>query len=202
MKTIDRRWCFCGLLALLALSIVSCSAAQSSDYLRVKRLPPPQIVAEEGKAKTLPAGFIKRRLRLGYPQLQDILINDRNYLYITDTWFQEVMNSTREFIESEVPGIGREGTYPENYGETFVSFAFNWANISVARRYNLKASVLIGLIVAQNRNPWGDIPGDGSNRVYAAGMTADRVIIYDVYTGQSIRAADFPNLEYVTKISF
>ena len=95
-----------------------------------------------------------------------------------------------------------QGAYPVNYAETFVSFATNFANISVARRYNLKASVPIGFIVAKNVKPWGAIPGDGAARGYAIGMTADKVLIYDVYTGQSVSGADFPNLEYITGISF
>ncbi len=78
----------------------------------------------------------------------------------------------------------------------------NIANIAVAKRYNVKGSVLIGLLVAQSKKPWGTIKADGEFRKYVIGLTENGSIIYDIPTRQSIAGNDFPNLDYITGILF
>lgn len=190
-------------LAIFVVSLLAgCVSQEPTEYIHIKKGPPPEIIAEGEKAKMLPAGYMKRRLRLGYPSLENIIINDRQYIFITEKWFNDVIDWTEKFIAQQVPRLAQKKQYPVAYPETFVELASNIANISVARRYNLRASVAMGMVTAKNEQAWGEIPGDGSFRVYLFGMTENYSVIYDVYTGQSIKAGDFPNLDSITGIMF
>ncbi len=95
-------------------------------------------MVEEGKPKMVPAGFIKRRLRLGLPSAKDVVIHDRQYIYITEKWFHDVIEWTEEFIALQVPELDLEQKYPLAYDETFATLAANFANMSVATRYNVQ----------------------------------------------------------------
>ena len=175
---------------------------QQVEYIRIKKGPPPEIVAEDGKAKLIPAGFIKRRLRLGMPSAQNVVIHDRQYVYITEKWFYDVIKWTEEFIALQVPDLNLQQKYPLGYDETFVALAGNIANISVAKRYNVQGSVLIGLITAKHDQPWGVIPADGEVRVYLIGLTENGGLVYDIRTRQSISFDQFPNFDSVVGIMF
>ena len=175
---------------------------QPAKYLQVKRGNPPEIIAVNGKAKTVPAGFIKRRLRLLFPSIENFIIHDREYIYITEKWFKEVVKWTEDFIALEVPNLKLDQQFPLAYDETFATLASNFANIAVARRYNLRASVLIGFVVARNKNPWGVIPVDGTSRLYLLGLTETGGIIYDIHTRQLIGFEQFPNRDFITGVLF
>lgn len=186
----------------MAAILGGCTEKTATDYVRMQKGPAPEIVAESGGAKMLPAGFIKRRLRLGYPSLENIVINDRQYIYITEKWFKDVMVWTEDFIEVQVPEVGGARGYPVGYEETFALLSSNIANMSVARRYNLNGSVLIGLVTAKNNHEWGAIQADGKDRVYVIGLTEKDGVVYDVRTKQTIGINKFPNIDSIKSILF
>ncbi len=190
------------LLMISAMLLTGCAAPQQVEYIRIKRGPPPEIVAEGGEPKMIPAGFIKRRLRLGLPSAKNVVIHDRQYIYITEKWFHDVINWTEDFIAVQVPELNLHQKYPLAYDETFATLAGNIANISVAGRYNIQASVLIGLITAKHLKSWGAIPADGKKRVYLIGLTEKGGLVYDLHTRQSISFDEFPNFESITGVMF
>jgi hypothetical protein len=179
-----------------------CARQVTTETLSIQKVPAPEIIAEDGKARVLPAGFIKRRLRLGMPSIKNVAINDHQYVYITEKWFLEVMNWTENFIALQAPDLNLDKHQPIAYDVTFSSLAANIANIAVARRYDLKASVLIGLIKAKNTNPWGRIPGDGDSRVYVIALTEHDGIVYDIHTKQTVLFSKFPNFDSIHSIMF
>jgi hypothetical protein len=193
---------FFSLMISIILLLTGCAAQQQVEYIRIKEGPPPEIVAEGGKPKMIPAGFIKRRLRLGLPSAKKVVIHDRQYIYITEKWFHDVIKWTEEFIALQVPELDLEQKYPLAYNETFATLAGNFANLSVAKRYNVKASVLIGLLEAKHEKPWGAIPADGKKRIYLFGLTEKGGIVYDLHTRQSISFGDFPNFESIIGVMF
>lgn len=186
----------------IVLSLASCATQQQHEYIRIKKGPPPEIVAEEGKPKMMPPGLIKRQLRRHIPSAKDIVIHDRQYIYITEKWFQDVIKWTEEFIALQVPELNLQQKYPLAYDETFTSLASNIANLAVAGRYNIQSSVLIGLITAKHEKPWGVIPADGKDRIYLIGLTEKGGLVYDLHTRQSIRIDEFPNFESISGIMF
>lgn len=191
------------LLFLLTLVVVLTSCGKPLppvEYVRMPKAPPPEIVAEEGTAKKVKASVIKWRLQKQIPDIEKLVIGDRYYLFITDKWFRAVIDWTEKFIKKQVPGKDFVENFPLGYEETFAVLASSVANLSVARRYNIKASVLIGLITAENKKPWGKIPADGQKRVYVIGLTQDGGIIYDLKTKQTTRFEDFANFDYIKSI--
>ena len=184
------------------LLLTGCAEQQQVENIRIKSGPPPEIIAEEGKPKTIPAGFIKRRLRLGLPSANSVVIHDRQYIYITEKWFHDVIEWTEEFIALQVPDLNLQQKYPLAYDETFATLAANIANISVAKRYNIQGSVLIGLITVKHEKPWGAIPADGKSRVYLIGLTEKGGLVYDLHTRQSISFDKFPNFDSISGIMF
>jgi len=150
----------------------------------------------------IPAGFIKRRLRLGLPSAKNVVIHDRQYIYITEKWYHDVINWTEEFIALQVPELNLQQKYPLAYDETFATLATNIANISVAGRYNIHGSVLIGLITAKHEKSWAAIPADGRQRVYLVGLTEKGGLVYDLHTRQSISLDEFPNFDSINGIMF
>ena len=202
MKKLSPIHLFFLLMISTIILLAGCAAQQPVEYIRIKKGPPPEIVAEDGKPKMVPAGFIKRRLRLGLPSAKNVVIQDRQYIYITEKWFHDVIKWTEEFIALQVPELNLQQKYPPAYDETFATLATNLANISVAARYNVQGSVLIGLITAKHEKAWGAIPADGKKRVYLIGMTEKGGLVYDLHTRQSISFDEFPNFESISGIMF
>ncbi len=184
------------------LLLTGCAEQQQLEYIRIQKGPPPEIVAENGKPKTVPAGFIKRRLRLGLPSAKSVVIHDRQYIFITEKWFHDVIKWTEEFIALQVPELNLKQKYPPAYDETFAALASNFANISIATRYNVRSSVLIGLITVQHEKSWDAIPADGNKRVYLVGLTEKGGLVYDLHTRQSINFDNFPNFDSISGIMF
>ena len=193
---------FFSLIIPTILLLTGCAQQQQVEYIRIKKGPPPEIIAEDGKPKMVPAGFIKRRLRLGLPSAKNVVIHDRQYIYITEKWFHDVIKWTEEFIALQVPELDLQQKYPLAYDETFATLTANIANISVAGRYNIHGSVLIGLITAKHEKSWGVIPADGRQRVYLIGLTEKGGLVYDLHTRQSIRFDEFPNFDSISGIMF
>ncbi|MEN8190633.1 MAG: hypothetical protein ABFS19_12375 [Thermodesulfobacteriota bacterium] len=190
------------LLLLIPALLNGCGEAPSDHSQLVRKGAPPEIVAVGGKAKLIPAGFVKRRLRLGYPSLKSFLISDLQYMYITEHWFREVLEWSDYFIRQQVPELDNLKELPTAYEETFSELMSNVANLSVAKRYNVKASVLIGLMVANSDKPWGRIPADGKPRRYIVGLTEHGGIIYDIPTRQISSLEKFPNQDSMTGVMF
>ena len=194
------------LLVTFSLSIATllngCAEPPAGNHLLLKKGAVPEIVAVDGRVKLMPADFLERRLRLGNPSLETILVEDNRYMYITNKWFMDAVNWTEYFIKEQVPELDTLPELPTAYEETFTMLTSNIANLSVVKRYNIKASVLIGLVVANSDKPWGKIPADGKPRNYIIGLTEDGLIIYDIPTRQSIDGNDFPNKNSMTGIMF
>ncbi len=176
------------------------SESRAADFVLLKKGPPPEIIAVDGKAKLLYGEFIRRQLQKRYPTLETIVVGDKRYMFITEQWFRGVVDWTEHFINQQVPDLETLEELPTAYGATFTMLMSNIANIAVAKRYNVKASVLIGLVVAKSEQPWGTIKADGEFRQYVIGLTEDGSIIYDIPTGQVILGKDFPNREYLSGI--
>lgn len=198
---------YLGLLILIAAACSGCadpanSVNEPKHSIRVEQVPPPEILAESGKPKLAPAGFMKLRLQRGYPMLDDIIINDRQYVFITQKWFRQVIGWVENYIALQVPEIKSNRKYPVGYVSTVASMASSAANIAVAKRYDLRASVLIGVMRAKSEKPWGSIPGDGKDRNYIVTLIGNEPVVYDVWTKQIISFEKFPNIETMDAISF
>ncbi len=194
---------------LLYIFLVSCvitggafASDQQTEVYTFKRLTKPEIIAEGKKPKLMPAGFISRRLRMGYPSLKYTGISDRQYLYITDKWFHDVVQWTDYFISSLLPEIDFTNDPPADYPLVFATLASDTANLAVAKHYNLRASVLIGAMRAKSVNQWEAIPGDGAQRIYIVALLQEGGIVYDLQTKQKIGFEQFPNIEHMSAIVF
>ncbi len=178
------------------------SDSHSADYVLLKKGAPPEIIAVDGKAKLLYGEFIRRRLQKRYPTLKNIVVGDKRYMFITDKWFNDLVDWTEYFIKEQVPELDQLEELPVAYETTFAMLMSKVANIAVANRYNVKGSVLVGLVVAKSEKPWGNIKADGSFRQYVIGLTEHGAIIYDIPTRQVIAGKDFPNLGHLSGIIF
>jgi len=187
---------------LFCLTIIAFENANGAETILLKRGAAPEIIALDGKAKILYGEFIRRQLTKKYPELQTIIVGDKRYIFITERWFREVSDWTEYFITSQVPDLIGKDKLPVAYTGTFAMLMSNIANISVAKRYNVKASVLIGLMNAYSNKPWGKIPADGKLRDYIIGLTENGSVVYNPETRQVTTGKDFPNNEYLKGIIF
>jgi len=174
----------------------------SVEAVQMRPISAPEILAESGKPKLMPAGYLKRRLRTGYPSLKAIVIGDRQYLYITEKWFNELIEWTEDFVRQQAPKIDPMRELPFDYQSVIAAIASNTANFAVAKRYNLQASVLIGVMAADSVESWGTIPADGKMREYLVALTEKGGIVYDVASRQRVSFEGFPNVDHMTGISF
>ncbi len=209
MKTITFRLICLTIFCVVASPLEGCVSSSSqavnpvrADTVKIRWVPKPEILADSGKARQIPAGFLKRRLRLGYPSLKNIIINDRQYVYITDNWFDEIIRWTEDFITLQAPSVDITREMPLDYPAVVSALAVNAANLTVAKMHNLKASVLIGVMAATSSIPWGGIPADGKIREYVIALTAQGGIVYDLQTRQRISFEQFPNRDHMLAISF
>ena len=176
------------------------SESSAADFVLLKKGPPPEIIAVDGKAKLLYGEFIRRQLQKRHPNLQTIVVGDKRYMFITEKWFREIVDWTEHFIKQQVPALDQMEELPTAYESTFTMLMSNVANVAVAKRYSVKGSVLIGLLVAKSEKAWGTIKADGKFRQYVIGLTENGSIVYDIPTGQVIDGKDFPNREYLSGI--
>lgn len=172
--------------------------SRGADFVLLKKGPAPEIIAVDGEAKLLYGEFIRRQLQKRYPTLETIIVGDKRYMFITEKWFRDVVDWTEHFIKQQGLELDTLEDLPTAYEETFTMLMSNIANIAVAKRYNVKGSVLIGLVVAKSEKPWGIIKADGKPRRYVIGLTEHGAIIYDIPTRQFIIGKEFPNLESIT----
>ena len=128
------------------------------------------------------------------------MVGDRQYVYITEKWFDDVIQWTEEFIQAQVPELDLDRQQPLGYEETFALLASNVANLAVAKRYNIKSSVLIGLLVADSKQPWGKIPADNKRRAYVVCLTQDGGIVYDLLTRQKVPFESFANYDFIVGV--
>lgn len=184
-----------------AVFLSGCGGASYTEHsIELKKVAPPEIIAMDGKAKLYYGEFVRRQLEKRLPNLKTIIVGDKRYLFITEKWFMDLVHWTEYFIKQQVPELENLEELPIAYAGTFAELMSSIANIAVAKRYNVKASVLIGLILAESNKPWGKIEADGKNRVYLVALTEEGVLIYDIATHQFSRGKDFPNKKSTTKI--
>jgi len=176
--------------------------SHAGNSVELRKVPPPEIIALDGKAKLLYGEFIKRQLQKRFPSLQDVVVSDKRYMFITANWFNELRAATEDFIDKQVPELASQPELPAAYGATYTMLMSSIANIAVAKRYKVKASVLIGVVTAKNNKPWGKIKADGKVRAYLIALTEDGALIYDFSTRQLVKGKEFPNKEYINKMLF
>lgn len=182
-----------------ALAISSCATFEKGF---VEKIAPPQIIAENGKPKLEPGGIIHKKLKELSPELQDIMVNDRYYVYITREWFLELKGWTDRYIARVAPNLGDSGPQLKGYTRTYSMLMNSAANFAIAGKYKVKGAALIGLMVVRNDNDWGKLKGDGQKHDYIVGMTEDGGLVLDLQTGQIIELRNFPNNKSILAMLF
>lgn len=195
-------WAHPYVVLLTLISLFWGGGCATTGNVAFEKLPKPQVVAENGKPRMRSGGFIAKDLRELSPQLKDIVVNDRFYVYITLEWFEQLRGWTDRYIGQIAPDLGEKGPALPGYTRTYSMLMNSAANFGLARRYSVKASVLIGLMVAKNNKPWKSIPGDGTIHDYLVGLTESGGIVVDLETGQSIQFVDFPNKDSIVGMLF
>lgn len=200
MKYYSGRSLITSLLVVVALILPSGCA----QYARrpVERLPKPQLVALKDKPKHESGFWIEHRLREICPTVKVIVVTDKDYLYITREWFLELLDWCNRFIGERAPNLGGSAHSLPGYGQTYAMFINSVANMAVAGRYNVKGSVLVGLAVAWNKEPWDVIPADNEKHDYIVALTEDGGLVHDLATGQTIELRSFPNRQNIIAVLF
>ena len=188
----------CGLFVLSILLFGSCT---STETIVVTKAPKPQIIARGTKPRLMPAGYLKLQIRKQLPELEELVINDKNYVYISKEWFLQMNDWTRRFIQEQVPNLDSKNL-PTVYRESYIMFLSSITNFQIAKYYNIKSSALIGILVATNIEPWGLIPASGENMSYIIVLSESSMLVYDIVTKQLCKIYDFPNLKHTKKIFF
>jgi len=127
---------------------------------------------------------------------------DSTYLYATKEWFFELLGWCNGFIGERAPNLGDSAPSLPGYVRTYAMFINSVANIAVAGRYNVKASVLVGLAVAKNKEPWDAIPADNGRHDYILALTEAGGLIHDLATGQTTEISSFPNRHNIIAVLF
>ena len=162
----------------------------------------PEIIAEGHRAKNIPGGFLKLRLRKTLPELETIIINDAHYLYISEHWFLQLVDWTSSFVEQQIPGLHVSGDLPKDFVKTYAMFMSSIANLVIARSHNVKSSALIGAITARNVEPWEKIPGSDKLASYIIVLDEHNMMVYDIVTKQLCKLHDFPNKDHIVEMVF
>ncbi len=189
------------LYGLFVLSVVLFSSCTSTETIVVTKAPKPQIIAKDNKPRIMPAGYLKLQIRKQLPELEELVISDKNYVYISKKWFLQMDDWTRTFIHEQVPNLD-SNDLPTVYRESYIMFLSSIANFQIAKHYNIKSSALIGILVAANIEPWGAIPASGKNMSYMIVLSGSSMLVYDIVTRQLCKIYDFPNLKHTKKIFF
>ncbi len=150
----------------------------------------------------MPASFLKLRLQKQLPELEEIIINDQHYIYITEEWFLQLKKWCDTFIERQVPDFKTTVQLPVGYKQSYAMFLSSIANITIAKHFDIKSSALIGLLVTRNIEPWGNIPGTGEQMTYIILMDDNYLRVYDLTTGQIASLDKFPNKKHIQGILF
>ncbi|MCP4258092.1 MAG: hypothetical protein GY774_11435 [Planctomycetes bacterium] len=190
------------LLFLVSATVTGC--ATSYHYEKVAYPPKPQLVAwnKGGGVRTIHAGILRQLLRESTPTLKVFAINDKTYLFMTKEWFFQMLAWTEKYIKDTVPELYSKEELPPNYTEVFRTIMHSVANGTIARHYNVKASVLIGLVAMKSVNPWGPIPGDGRLRHYIVALTEKGGLVHDLHSDQTVEFNSHPNRYHIVAITF
>jgi len=187
---------------LLICCLLFLSNCKSYDQMRITKAPKPQIIAKASKPKIMPAGYLKLQIRKQLPEIEEVIISDQHYVYITKEWFLEMNSWTENFIHEQAPQLKHSANLPAGYRETYIMFMSAIANLEIAKHYNVKSSALIGILVAKNVVPWEAIPATGKHMSYAVVLSDNSVMVYDIVTKQLCDIYDFPNLKHTREIVF
>ena len=187
------------LIVVTGLFLNGCVSHKS---VQITRAPKPQIIAKDQKPKVMPARFLKLQLEKQLPELEELVIGDQHYIYITKEWFLEMHSWTEEFIKNQAPHLYTANAFPADYRETHIMFLSSMVNLQIARHYNLKSSALIGTLTAKSVAPWGAIPATGKDEIYTILLSDSSMMVFDVFTKQICDIYDFPNLKHTKAIFF
>ncbi len=202
MKSYSQRGSILCRITAVLFCLLLCSCGPSYEQLRIAQPPKPQIVAKGTAPKIMPASFLKLRLQKQLPELEEIIINDQHYIYITEEWFLQLKKWCDTFIERQVPDFKTTVQLPVGYKQSYAMFLSSIANITIAKHFDIKSSALIGLLVTRNIEPWGNIPGTGEQMTYIILMDDNYLRVYDLTTGQIASLDKFPNKKHILGIIF
>ncbi len=173
------------------------------EQIEMSRIPPPSVVLETGnKIKVLHKRIIIDYLQQVLPSLENLVVNDKQYVYAEKSWLKDVLHWVDEFVYTQIPELREGKRYPLGYTQTYMELLNSIANLSLRKHYDVDASVLLGIMVAESKKQWGNIPGDGKKRSYLVALTEDGGVVYDIYSKQMVSLKDFPNLQNVENMLF
>jgi hypothetical protein len=168
----------------------------------INQVPPPQFTTQKGKPDLLTRGKILQKIQKNYPSVKHIEIKDNSYVYITREWLEELITWGDRHITEHTQRIGEDHIDLKGYTQVFSMLLNSAANLAFADRYNIKGSVLLGLMVAENKVSWGPLKGDGEPYDYLIAMTDKGVLVYDPRSKQFCHMHEFPNRHAITSFLF
>jgi hypothetical protein len=186
----------------LIFCLLFLNSCKSYQQMAVPKTPKPQIIAKGKKPKIMPASYLKLQMEKQLPELKELIINDQHYVYITKEWFLQMNEWTVSFINQQAPDLQKSGNLPVDYEQTYTMFLNSIANLQIAKHYNIKSSALIGILVAKNVQPWGEIPATGENMSYVIVLSEKAMMVYDITTKQLCKIYAFPNLKHTQGVIF
>lgn len=145
---------------------------------------------------------LSKRLRKQLPGLETLIILDENYIFMPKSWFAELKQWTEKFIQQQVPDLTAAKVHPVDYKKVFTAFMGSIANLTMAKQYNIKGSVLLGILVTRNVEPWGKIQATDEEMRYIVALAEEGGLVHDLETNQTVAFHSFPNLKHVTKLVF
>lgn len=189
-------------LIILLLCCFCINSCISYEQVHIIKTPKPEIIAKGKTPKIMPAGYLKMTLRKQLPELEEIIINDQHYVYITEEWFFQLKEWTDAFIAQQVPDLDKSDNLPVDYKQAYTMFLSSIANLTINKHYNIKSSALIGILVARNVLPWEAIPATGEQMSYIIILDEDYIMVYDLITEQMTDIYSFPNMKHIVGITF
>jgi hypothetical protein len=187
---------------LVAAALILPAGCSQYTYRTIEKFPKPKLVTVKDKPKLVHGSLVTRRLREISPTLKADIRLDSTYLYATREWFFELLDWCNGFIGERAPNLGDSAPSLPGYVRTYAMFINSVANIAVAGRYNVKGSVLMGLAVARNEEPWDAIPADNGRHDYIIALTEVGGLVHDLATGQTIELSSFPNRHNIIAVLF
>lgn len=186
------------LIILSLLLLTACGATY--QQVEMPRIQKASVAQQDNKVKILHKRVIAHRLKQMLPNIETLTINDKQYVYAEKMWLKGVLDWADAFVYQQIPELGKDQNFPVDYTQTYFELVNSVANLSLRKHQNVDAAVLIGIMIADSKKPWGKIPADQKARSYIVALTEDGGLVYDIYTKQTVDLKSFPNTNNITKI--